>query len=125
MKNAERRIKSAISVQSMYQPREMDPKLRTQLVEYLKFIGKRETGYNNYRKYKKPPKEFRESYNINHPELSKGQKTYLYEACRTYSIADMKEHKKQQYVNLLKKRKAIGFELDIIKRNLIKNFNLN
>lgn len=79
-----------------------------ELLQYLYFISKREVGYQNCKKYNKPPKEFRDSYNLNHPNLTKGQKLYLYEMCRSYSTNNLKDLKKNQYIELLQKRKKMG-----------------
>jgi hypothetical protein len=57
---------------------------------------------------RKTPVEFRNSFNLNHPNLSKGQKYYLQDLCQIYSIKDMIHNKKQRYVDILELRKTTG-----------------
>lgn len=78
------------------------------LLYYLYFLGRQRVGLQHKLNAKKPPKEFRDSYNINHPELTKGEKLYLHDICRTYSLKSMKTLKQKQYLELLKQRYVTG-----------------
>lgn len=57
---------------------------------------------------KNPPYEFLNSYNINHPELKKGQKLFLNNLCQVYSVTPLKKLKQTQYLSLLEKQQEIG-----------------
>lgn len=74
------------------------------LLKYLYAVGKRTTGLQSSNVNRRPPREFLSSYNINHPEFSKGQKLFLNELCSMYSVAPLKESKQQQYIKLFKKQ---------------------
>jgi hypothetical protein len=78
------------------------------LLKYLYAVGKRTTGYQGTGACKSPPKEFLTSYNINHPEFSRGQRLFLNELCTMYSVTPMKESKKAQYIKLFQQQKENG-----------------
>ena len=82
------------------------------LLKYLYAVGKRTTGLQSSNVNRRPPREFLSSYNINHPEFSKGQKLFLNELCSMYSVAPLKESKQQQYIKLFKKQTDGGFYID-------------
>lgn len=74
------------------------------LLKYLYAVGKRTTGLQGTGESRRPPREFLSSYNINHPEFSKGQKLFLNELCSMYSVTPLKQSKQQQYIKLFKKQ---------------------
>lgn len=74
------------------------------LLKYLYAVGKRTTGLQTSADYKRPPSQFLSSYNINHPEFSKGQRLFLNELCSMYSVEPLKQSKKQQYIKLFKQQ---------------------
>lgn len=79
-----------------------------ELIDYLISIGKRTTGLQDKGTGTRPPSEYRSSYNLNHPELKRDQKLYLNNLCGVYSVKDLKESKKNKYISILEKQKAIG-----------------
>ena len=79
-----------------------------ELIDYLISIGKRTTGLQDKGTGTRPPGEYRSSYNLNHPELKRDQKLYLNNLCGVYSVKDLKESKKNKYISILEKQKAIG-----------------
>lgn len=79
-----------------------------EFLRYLISIGKRKTGLQDKRPDKKPPSEFMGSYNLNHPDLNKGQRLYLNDLCRMYSVNPLKQSKQVQYLKLYQKQKDIG-----------------
>ena len=78
------------------------------LLKYLYAVGKRTTGLQGTGVNQRPPKEFLSSYNINHPEFSRGQRLFLNELCSMYSVAPLKESKKTQYIKLFKQQSESG-----------------
>jgi hypothetical protein len=78
------------------------------LIHYLYYISQQKVGLQHHQNVRRPPVEFRDSYNLNHPGLQQGQKTYLNNLCKTYSIKDAIGQKRQQYIDLLKYRKTTG-----------------
>ncbi len=74
------------------------------LLKYLYAVGKRTTGLQTHTELRRPPSEFLSSYNINHPEFNKGQRLFLNELCSMYSVAPLKQSKKQQYIKLFKQQ---------------------
>jgi hypothetical protein len=57
---------------------------------------------------KSAPREYRKSVNINHPELKAGQKLYLYDQCRVYSVKALQKIKQRAYLDLLEYRLKTG-----------------
>ena len=72
-----------------------------QLLSYLMAIGKRQTGLQDKTHYNMPPKEFKNSYNLNHPDLRKGQRLYINDLCHIYSSSSAKKNKQEQFLKLL------------------------
>ena len=88
------------------------------LIHYLYYISRQKVGLQHHDDKRRPPTEFRESYNLNHPELRKGQKIYLNNLCQIYSIKDLISGKKKQYTDTLKHRKTTGISFLIFKKIL-------
>ncbi len=78
------------------------------LLKYLYAVGKRTTGYQNTGVNATPPREFLTSYNINHPEFTRGQRLFINELCSMYSVTPLKESKKNQYIKLFHQQKESG-----------------
>ena len=78
------------------------------LIHYLYYLSRQKVGLQHHSTKSRPPMEFRESYNLNHPELRKGQKIYLNNLCHTYSIKDLISGTKKQFVQTLEYRKTTG-----------------
>ncbi|XP_038054761.1 uncharacterized protein LOC119726979 [Patiria miniata] len=55
------------------------------------------------------PISFSESYRLQHPDLSKGQKTYLWHTAAVYSMTNMKALQERRYKQLLQHQVDIGF----------------
>ncbi|XP_022109834.1 uncharacterized protein LOC110989622 [Acanthaster planci] len=55
------------------------------------------------------PKSFDESCSLQHPELSKGQKTYLWHTAAVYSMTNLKALQERRYKQLLQHQVDIGF----------------
>ncbi|CAK8693852.1 unnamed protein product [Clavelina lepadiformis] len=47
------------------------------------------------------PSSMRQNFHLNHPDLSKGQKRYLWSICSIYSTAQMKQLVQDQFINQL------------------------
>lgn len=56
-----------------------------------------------------PPEGFRNAPHMYHPDLTLGQKRYLYEIARVYDMTRMKQLKQAQYVQLIAREQARGF----------------
>jgi hypothetical protein len=81
------------------------------LIHYLYYISRQKVGLQHHPSKIRPPTEFRESYNLNHPELKKGQKIYLNNLCQIYSIKDLIIGTKKQFNETLLNRKTTGLHL--------------
>jgi hypothetical protein len=86
---------------------ELDKDEEEQLLNYLISIGKRQTGLQDKTHHKKPPSEFTNSYNLNHPELRKGQRLYINDLCHIYASTPSKKAKHEQFLKLLQRQKDI------------------
>ncbi|CAF0828271.1 unnamed protein product [Brachionus calyciflorus] len=78
-----------------------------ELIRYFYEMSTRKAGLFDKTHVKNPPYEYLSSYNINHPELSKGQKMFLNNLCSVYSVSPLKKSKQNQYLTLLDRQKAI------------------
>lgn len=78
------------------------------LLQYLYEVGKRTTGLQGQPESKRPPREFLASYNINHPQFSKGQRLFINELCNMYSVTPLKQSKQDQYIKLFKNQTDAG-----------------
>ncbi len=78
------------------------------LLQYLYEVGKRTTGLQGTVENKRPPREFLASYNINHPQFSKGQRLFINELCGMYSVTPLKQSKQDQYIKLFKNQADAG-----------------
>ena len=78
------------------------------LVQHQEFANTPKIGLQHTLSKRKPPTEFNKSYNLNHPDLHKGQKCYLLDLCQIYSVKDMIKKKEQRYVQILERRKTTG-----------------
>lgn len=47
------------------------------LLKYLYAVGKRTTGFQTARSYRRPPREYLSSYNLNHPNFNNGQRLFF------------------------------------------------
>lgn len=100
--------KSRITTGENRKIKEADEKENRELINYFYEISSRKVGLLDKTHVKKPPYEFLDSYNINHPELKNGQKIFLSNLCQVYSVASLKKLKKNQYLSLLNRQKEIG-----------------
>ena len=78
------------------------------LIHYLYYISRQRVGLQHNMSKTRPPTEFRQSYNLNHPELRRGQKIYLNNLCQIYSIKDLIHGTKKQFSETLENRKTTG-----------------
>ena len=88
--------------------RKMEQTEREALMRFLVESRKKKTGLNQYPVYQKPPDEFSDSYNINHPDFKPNQRMIMNNLCHIYSVHPQKVFKKFQYLNLLEKQKQIS-----------------
>lgn len=88
--------------------KEMTKKEEAELLDYLLGIGKQKTGLHDKTHPIRPPFEYNDSFNINHPELKNGQRLFLNNLCQVYSVYPLKKSKQTQYLNLLERQKALG-----------------
>ncbi|XP_064619293.1 uncharacterized protein LOC135482819 isoform X2 [Lineus longissimus] len=58
------------------------------------------------------PRSIENNYYLHHPELSFGQRLYLWSTAHVYSLTDMKSLKQRQYLDLLRREKNRGFHTD-------------
>ena len=78
-----------------------------ELLNYLMSIGKRKTGLQDKTHHKQPPSEFMNSYNLNHPDLRKGQRLFINDLCHIYASMPAKKAKQEQFQNLLQRQKDV------------------
>lgn len=88
--------------------KDLNDQEKEQLIKYFYEMSTQRVGLQDKTHVKKPPYEFLSSYNINHPELKKGQKLFLSNLCDVYSVSPLKKSKKTQYISLLERQKEIG-----------------
>lgn len=112
--------KSRINTGETGKTKDTDKNENSELINYFYDISSRKVGLQDKTHVKKPPYEFLHSYNINHPGLKNGQRLFLSNLCQVYSVASLKNSKKNQYLSLLDKQKEIGmtfFKIHLLKKN--------
>lgn len=75
--------RNANSARSYYSTQEGE----NQILNHILEMGKRRVGLEDKTHYKRPPFEFRNSYNLNNPNLKKGHRLYLNDLCYTVIIS--------------------------------------
>ncbi|XP_070573050.1 uncharacterized protein [Ptychodera flava] len=83
-----------------------------------------------YTPYRKPfrrvnycPDAFSDSYQLQHPDLNKGQKLYLWHTAAIYSMSNMKKLQQKNYESVLLRQQAYGFHDPNLYKKYMKYFN--